>query len=406
MPFDPTGDQSAEQPMMLTEVRLERFKAAFAPDPIRLRPFNVIIGRNGSGKSTLLEALQWLDVTIRRDAREASDRYFGSSDLINLRAQIPYFRLTLRWGHEGEHDTWRYRVKVEDQDGVPSIAEEQLALLHASGRQKREYVSSRSDARWVLPGGNPEAAGRFPITEPDRLAIMRAAETPQNSQESPSMLGPFWERAVFLRLSPNRLAFGSPATRRSFEPILDEEGQTLPALLNELDSEQRAELVQTIQQVLPGIQAVEVSRSETGRDTRIHYGLLERMPFQGRAGRREFSIPAWMLSEGTRRITAIMALLLREPRPSLICIEEVENGLDPFTVRIVLRYLQSAADAGTQIIVTTHSPWLLDEVPIESVIQVRRVEGDTRYDRFIDRPEITAFDDDVPAGTRYVEESQ
>jgi predicted ATPase len=214
----------------------------------------------------------------------------------------------------------------------------------------------------------------------------------------------FWSRCVFLRLSTNRLSQGSLATRKSFEPLLDEEGENLPALLNELTPEQRVGLVTSIQDILEGIRGVEVSSAETGRDTRVNYSLLERMPYQGRKGRRQFRIPAWMLSEGTRRITAILALLAREPAPSLLCIEEVENGLDPWTVRAILRHLESAADRGTQVIVTTHSPWLLDEVPIESIIQVRRIEGDTKYEHFASRPEIRAFDPSIPAGTRYVQE--
>src|SRR5262245_42065474 len=98
----PNGSNEATEIRWLSEVQVQRFKAAFKPAPIPLKPFNVVIGRNGSGKSTLLEALQWLDVTIRRDAREACDRYYGSRDLINLRSQAEklYFELTLTWSSE------------------------------------------------------------------------------------------------------------------------------------------------------------------------------------------------------------------------------------------------------------------------------------------------------------------
>lgn len=89
---------------LLSEVSLRRFKAAFKPKAVELQPFNVIIGRNGSGKSTLLEALQWIDTTLRRDAREASDRYQGSRDLINLRFpdEGGSFTLTLKWLGNGD----------------------------------------------------------------------------------------------------------------------------------------------------------------------------------------------------------------------------------------------------------------------------------------------------------------
>ncbi|HSK81643.1 MAG TPA: AAA family ATPase [Thermoanaerobaculia bacterium] len=393
----------------LSEVRLERFKAAFKPGPVPLRPFNVVIGRNGSGKSTLLEALQWLDTTIRRDARDASDRYFGIGDLVNLRSQsdIPSFRLGLTWtAEETGVPRLRYQVRVEEAAGTPFVAEEELASLRVSGHVQDIYLSTSDKERGVrfiraAPGtGN---GSQVLFREPDRLALSLLGSVGGKELDSvASFLEEFWARAVFLRLSPNRLADGSLATRKSFEPLLDEEGQTLPALLNELPLEQRQELVLAIQEILPGIQDVQISKADLGRDTRVNYSLWEKMPYRGRSGRSRFPIPSWMLSEGTRRITAILALLARDPAPSLLCIEEIENGLDPWTVQAILNHLQSAADRGTQVILTTHSPWVLDYVPIDSILQVIRVEGDTRYLHFASRPEIQAFAPSVPAGTRYI----
>jgi predicted ATPase len=384
-----------EPTLLLSEVQLAHFKAAFEPEPIRLQRFNVLIGRNGSGKSTLLEALQWLDTTLRRDAREACDRYFGIRDLINLRADatVPHFALTLTWA---AREPLRYRVQVEGEQGTPVIMQEELFTVDPSGDPGDYLLGTYGrGVRVAISSG-------ISVRESDRLAL--AVLGSGQLGDRASMLEEFWSRAVFLRLSPNRLAHGSLATRKSFEPLLDEEGQTLPALLNELTPDQRIDLVHAIQEVLPGIQDVRVSRAE--RDARVHYELLEKMSYQGRDGGNTFPIPSWMLSEGTRRITAILALLVREPAPSLLCIEEIENGLDPWTVREILRHLQSAADRGTQVILTTHSPWVLDDVPLDSILQVRRIEGDTRYEHFASRPEVQAYDPSVPAGTRYVNEAE
>ncbi len=393
----------------LSEVNLERFKAAFRPKPIPLGLFNVVIGRNGSGKSTLLEALQWLDTTMRRDAREASERYSGITDLINLRSQaeVPYFRLTLTWiGDSGQELPLRYELKVEaeGQPATPFIAEEKLSTIRHDGRPQTKYLTTtmRGERTVILP-----TAQTLTLKVPENLAVGFVSPTLFGTSEGArvfSSFQDFWFRAVFLRLNPNRLADGSLATRKSFEPLLDEEGQSLPALLNELTLVQKRELTQVIQEIFPDIKGVWVSRAEQGRDTRVNYGLTEQMPYRGRAGRSQFPIPSWMLSEGTRRITAIMALLVREPAPSLLCIEEIENGLDPWTIIKVLQHLQSAAERGTQVIVTTHSPWLLDHVPMDSILQVRRIEGDTQYEPFASREEIRAFSDSVPPGTRYVNE--
>lgn len=386
----------------LSEVQIQRFKAAFKPAPIPLKPFNVVIGRNGSGKSTLLEALQWLDVTIRRDAREASDRYYGIRDLINLRSQAaqPFFELVLTWSADKpEIPPIRYRVKVEDHEGTPFIAEEDLSILKAEGRTLVKPLMTTDPGERLFV--NDGAKRALMIREPDRLALGFLGSAELELLDL-AFLEEFWSRAVFLRLSPNRLAAGSLATRKSFEPLLDEEGQSLPALLNELTREQKEDLVAAIQEILPGIRDVEVSRADLGRDVRVNYSLLERMPYRGRAGQSQFPIPSWMLSEGTRRVTAILALLAREPAPTLLCIEEIENGLDPWTVRAVLRHLQSAADRGTQVILTTHSPWVLDDVPLDSILQVRRRKGDTSYEHFASRPAVAAFNPSIPAGTRYV----
>lgn len=394
----------------LRKVTIERFKAAFRPPPIALHPFTVIIGRNGSGKSTLLEALHWLDTTMRHDAQTACERYHGVHDLINLRSQASrlFFSLGLQWSNSPTDIRtargWNYSVRVEEQEPtIPTITEETLYFGKPDKRDKRFWIKTEGESRQIINRGT---GSHVEFAEPDRLALSRGWRIAGSRTDSPDafkILQDFWNRAVFLRLSPNRLAAGSLARRRSFDPLLDEEGHTLPALLNELNEEQKNNLVAAIQGVLADIEDVEIT-GRRSREERVHYSLRERMPYRGRAGRSSFAIPAWMLSEGTRRITAIFALLEHDPPPSMLCIEEIENGLDPWTVIQVLQRLQSAVDNGTQVILTTHSPWLLDHVPLEAILHVKRTEGETIYKSFMDEAEIKAFAASVPPGTRYVRE--
>ena len=57
------------------------------------------------------------------------------------------------------------------------------------------------------------------------------------------------------------------------------------------------------------------------------------------------------------------------------------------------------------MILTTRS-WLLDHVPLDSILQVRRTEGGTRYEQFADRADVKRYSKSVPAGTRYVNEAE
>lgn len=399
MSDDAQGDLLPEDrtyTLRLVAVRPERFKAAFKPLSIELEPFNVVIGRNGSGKSTLLEALQWLDTAIRRDAREACDRYFGMSDLINARSQSvpPYFQIGLQWvDQEDDSVAVAYSIKVVDDNGLPRVESESLVVRNAGA--DRKVIRTEDGVRMIGTG-----ASTVRVVDPDRLALALVGDT-QLDDPVVRALQEFWARAVFLRLSPNRLAQGSPAARRSFEPILDEEGQQLPALLYELSQDQRADLADDIRSILPSIRNVEVIESGDRKDKRVNYNLFERMPYRGRSGRFQIPIPSWMLSEGTRRITALLALLKREPAPSIICVEEIENGLDPWTTNQIAARLQAGAIAGTQVLMTTHSPWLLDHVPFESILLVRRTDGETQYQHFAALPEVKAFDPSLPPGTVY-----
>jgi predicted ATPase len=398
--------------LSLTSVKVERFKAAFDPEPVPLRPFNLILGRNGSGKSTLLEALQWVDATLRQDARTALQRYFGMEPVVNVRSRQSFFQLGLTW-HSESTNKLNYRVKVvSGSDGAtPLIDHESLDLQFARKKRWLIKTTESANARKDIPGVRivHPAEPRFmrEVSDPDRLALGQAGHSPTSDANFADRLvlpsiNSFWENAVFLRLSTSRLAAGSPAKRKSFEPLLDEEGTNLPALLNELSRTQLQELVERIRLVLSGIEEVKVSKPRAGRQENVNYALKERMPYQGRNGSSLFDIPSWMLSEGTRRVTAIFALLVHDPPPSLLCIEEVENGLDPWTVLTVLKALQSAVDGGTQVIVTSHSPWLVDHIDLQDILYVERVKGTTEYRRFADKEEAKRFAREVPPGARYV----
>lgn len=403
----PNNAGAAAGQLRLTHVELDRFKAAASSGPIALRPFNVVIGRNGAGKSTLLEALQWIDRALREDVRAACDRYYGVHDLINAGAAKTRrsFELKLWWHRHGSRKPFhfRYDLKVgERRDRTPEIVSEELDDL--SGPRLRSVIQQIEEGRLVSPAPSgpdvlfedPEhlALGFTPrVGRPNRL--LRASST--------SALRDFWSRAVFLRLSPNRLAQTSPARRKLLDPILDEEGHNLPALLNELNAAQLRQLVRWMQDVLQDITDVAVSQPRSGRDEEVYYSLIEEMPAtRRRTGGKKFQIPAWMLSEGTRRITALFALLVRDPPPSLLCIEEIENGLDPWTLVTILQHLRSAADRGIQVIVTTHSPWLLDHVELDSIVHVQRVGGETRYARFADRGSVKALQGLAPPGSIYI----
>jgi predicted ATPase len=96
----------------------------------------------------------------------------------------------------------------------------------------------------------------------------------------------------------------------------------------------------------------------------------------------DFKVPGWLLSTGTMRILAILAVLRHPNPPPLLVIEEVENGLDPRTMHLLVEEIRAAITAQTtQVILTTHSPYLLDLLDLSHLVVTERINGEPTFVR-------------------------
>ena len=89
-----------------------------------------------------------------------------------------------------------------------------------------------------------------------------------------------------------------------------------------------------------------------------------------------------MLSTGTLRIVALLACLRHPKPPPLLVVEEIENGLDPRTLHMVVEEIRATISRGkTQVILTTHSPYLLDLLDLSHIVVVEREAGQPTFTR-------------------------
>jgi len=117
----------------------------------------------------------------------------------------------------------------------------------------------------------------------------------------------------------------------------------------------------------------------------------------------KFELPAWMLSTGTLRVLALLALLRHPDPPPLICVEEIENGLDPRTVHLVVDEIRRATgDGRTQVLLTTHSPYLLDLLDLSDLVLVMRRPGEPpEFRRPSDSESVQRWSQDFAPGKLY-----
>ncbi len=102
-------------------------------------------------------------------------------------------------------------------------------------------------------------------------------------------------------------------------------------------------------------------------------------------------------SDGFLTLAALLSLIYVPPELSgtLFCIEEPENYLHPRILETLVSLLrqtrQEISDAGrslSQILMTTKSPYFVDQFSIDEIIWVEKREGETKAYRPADKADL------------------
>jgi predicted ATPase len=157
---------------------------------------------------------------------------------------------------------------------------------------------------------------------------------------------------------------------RTGAPQLAMNGQNLAAYLDYLlrkDRQRFDQIQQTLRPLVPGFEEIRISTPAP--ETRSVSFLIE----------GQFEIPGEGLSTGVRILLFFTALAYHPNPPQVALIEEPETGVHPQRLKDIVELLRSltAGRLGgreVQVILTTHSPYLLDHVrlPEDQVIVFRR----------------------------------
>ena len=379
---------------MLRKVRIRGFKAIEDSEDIELGPLNVFVGRNGSGKSSVLEFLELVSNTLESDLLQATVPFRRGRDVLHSwhpkRKNRASLRLDFDPGDVSAGDLLAYELGIQADEEGDRLGISYESLISFFGGEKTEIIRTGDGIRAyrvpiALPEAKPESGrhstrrGKNAKLEhqwlklPDPTALGLAV-LDNTLSKGGATLKSFLERSVFLRLSPTAVADFAPRWRRQGKKPIDPLGQQTAELLASLSDDAREVLVDKLKYVTEGFSGLTSHRPAGPADQR-YFHLTE-----GGRG-REIEVPAWVLSEGTRRLTALLAVTLLEPTPPLIAIEEVENGFDPWTLQFLLTELASRAEQGVQILLTTHSPFLMNLLPRQVFHFVSRERGSPRFTR-------------------------
>jgi predicted ATPase len=204
-----------------------------------------------------------------------------------------------------------------------------------------------------------------PAAYDDRLYLAAVSGLPEFRAVYEALSG-----MAFYKLSPDRIRDVQPPDAGD---LLARDGSNIASVIGRLEArapDRKKRIEEYLQNVVPGLKGIEA----------IHFGAKETLQFQQDVEGQEhpWRFLAANMSDGTLRALGVLTSLFQEAVP-LIGIEEPEFALHPAAASVLRDALHEAAES-RQVVVTSHSPDLLDHqnIRLESVCAVTVDQGATQ----------------------------
>jgi len=357
---------------MIHRFRVQNFKSIVDVD-VQLSPVTVLVGKSGTGKSNFVQALRFLrDVLISRQIVQQS-----WPQLRPVIASDAPTTFCVEFSVAGVEEKYQYELSIDKIGPGQSPDMERLSLGDKCLFHQVSTGRPRS-ARWLVepdltqvPAAGPIAIGRIPsISE---IVIAFTALT--------SGIGcyVFFDKVLCEPVRENQRTRGLADDARNF---LD----TLKDIVSNLqDLKVRKSIVAALQRVNPSISSVELN--DIQNPTKVVVGHR----FDGKTLALDLS----QESDGFRRFYAHLLAIYQLPPKQTLLFEHPEDGIHPGALSLLAEEFKSAPEQGHgQVILTTHSPKLLDHFDVEQIRVVDLAGLETRIG-FISSEQMEAIRDSL-----------
>lgn len=371
-------------PPRIEALKVKNYRALRDISFDRLTPLTVLLGANGSGKSTVFDVFAFLAECFADGLRKAWDRRGRFRELRSRDASGPIV-IEIRYRERlKEPPIITYHLEIDEKTRGPVIIREFLKFTRGKRGQPYRILDYEQGKGQVITGEQPEANDQRverPLSGADVLAVNTLGQLAENP------------RVIALRdfITSWHLSYLSAAAARGnpvagAEERLSQTGDNLPNViqyLKEQHPQRLQDIFDTLQRRVPRLERVV---TEILADGRLML-LFKDAPFKS-------PVLSKFASDGTLKLLAYLTLLYDPTPPKLIGIEEPENYLHPRLLPELAEECDQAA-ARAQLLITTHSPFMINRLKAEQVWMLfRGVDGYTRSQRVADIKGIKHFVDE------------
>ena len=366
--------------MKITEVQVKGYKNLIDCTAL-LGDFNVIVGPNNSGKSNFLEIFE-LVARLCLFSVENRDRLFAGNSLDDQGTTIPHapqnssMPLEIKLGFETRKDSKkfiysyelgiqrdctektagkfikeRFSGKKASKTGVAKVYLKRFEKFFSiSGSKKKHPLDSQASMLDAIRVYYPEPKDRLSEIGDFLYLLLDATISPIFALNPQSLRDFLTEEIKHIGFRNDILGLAYTVDKLHEDDIVFSLFRETACNILDLDD------IKFQAQDIPMPSADDKKAKKTERIRSL---------FIQKRGADYVSISE--CSDGTWMVLAILAAVLSDKDHSLICIEEPENDLHPAALAKLIEFLKDQSSK-KQLLITTHSPYLLNCVRPEDVI--------------------------------------
>lgn len=346
---------------MIHRIRVQNFKSILDVT-VDLSPVTVLVGRSGTGKSNFVHAIRFLRDLLLISPAQIHNMLQSPSRTAPATSpnSWPVFEVT--FSIPGIDGNFSYQVAFgTTQTGIGPIHEKldlgAKCLFHQAAvpRQNKMGWSVAPDLAQI-PGPGPLALNRIPAIS--EIVIALTALT--------SGIGCYAFSDDVLSKSGGKITVQAG----TYAPGLDDTAVNYLGTLKEIvtdlqDLSVRRGILGTLQQVNPTVASVELNDLMEPTHAIVAHRL----------NGKTISLSLAQESGGFRRFYAHLLALYQRPSRQTLIFEHPEDGIHPGALSMLAEEFKDAPKKGRgQVILTTHSPKLLDQFDADE-IRVVELEG-------------------------------